>query len=51
MDLVYDFYISKFNKDFVFYQVIFNGTPNLFIKSMSENEYSFDTQNKIWILK
>ncbi len=51
IDLVYDFYISKFDKDFVFYQIIFNGTPNLFIKSMNESDYSFNTQNKIWILK
>ena len=50
-DLVYDFYISKFNKDFIFYQIIFNGTPNLFLKSMNERNYNFDTQNKVWILK
>ena len=46
-DLVYDFYISKFNKDFIFYQIIFNGTPNLFLKSMNERNYNFDTQNKV----
>ena len=50
-DLVYDFYISKFNKDFIFYQIIFNGTPNLFLKSMNERNYNFDTQNKVWILE
>ena len=50
-DLIYDFYISKFDKDFIYYQIIFNGTPNNFLKSMNENNYNFDTQNKIWILK
>ena len=50
-DLIYDFHISKFDKDFVYYQIIFNGTPNNFLKSMSHHDYTFDTQNKLWILK
>ena len=51
LDLIYDFSISKFNKDFIFYEIIFNGTTDIFLKTMKENRYSFDTQNKIWILK
>ena len=50
-DLIYDYYISKFDKDFIYYKVIFNGTPSNFLKSMDEENYKFDTQNKIWILK
>ena len=50
-DLIYDFYITKFDKNFIYYQVIFNGTPNNFLKRMSKNDFYFDTQNKIWILK
>ena len=50
-DLIYNFFISKFDKDFIYYQVIFNGTPNNFLEIMEENNYSFDTQNKIWLLK
>lgn len=50
-DLIYDFYISKYDKKFVYYQIIFNGTPDNFLKSMKENDYKFDTQNRIWILK
>ena len=50
-DLIYNFSIFKFNKDFIYYKIIFNGTPNLFLKSMDEHNYIFDTQNKIWILK
>ena len=50
-DRIYDFYISQFNKDFIYYQVVFNGTPNAFLKSMNENNFSFDTQNNIWILE
>ena len=50
-DLIYKFYISKFNKNFSYYKIIFNGTPNIFLKSMKNFGYNFDTQNKIWILK
>ena len=51
IDLIYDFYITKFDKDFTYYQIIFNGAPNIFLKIMKEKNYSFDTQNKIWYLK
>ena len=50
-DLIYEFLISKFDKDFTYYKIIFNGTPNIFLKKMSDKNHSFDTQNKIWILK
>tara|TARA_Y100001970_G_scaffold263156_1_gene348262 strand:+ start:11631 stop:12710 length:1080 start_codon:yes stop_codon:yes gene_type:complete len=50
-DLIYDYYISKFDKDFIYYQIIFNGTPSNFLKSMKDRNYDFDTQNKIWMLK
>ena len=50
-DLIYNFYISKFDKKFLYYQIIFNGTPDNFLKSMKESNYDFDTQNKIWVLK
>ncbi len=50
-DLIYDYYISKFDEEFVYFNITFNGTPSTFLKSMSEHNYNFDTQNKIWILK
>ena len=50
-ELVYDYYVSKFDKDYTFYQIIFNGNPNTFLKFMKDKDYTFYTQNKIWILK
>ena len=50
-DLIYDFSIIKYNKDFIIYNVIFNGTPNIFLKKMQENDFNIDTQNKIWTLE
>ncbi len=51
IDLINSFSISKFDKDFIFYELIFNGTPKNFINIMKEQNFNFDTQNKIWILK
>ena len=50
-ELIYDFFVKKFDKNFTYYQIIFNGTPDVFLKTMSENNYQFDTQNNIWLLK
>ena len=50
-DLIYNFFITKFDKDYTYYQIIFNGTPKNFLNSMTENSLYFNTQNKIWILK
>ena len=51
LDLINSFSIKKFDKDNVFYELIFNGTAKKFIDIMKEKEFNFDTQNKIWILK
>ena len=50
-DLIYNYFISKFDQNFTEYKIIYNGTPDTFLKSMNDKNYSFDTQNKIWILK
>ena len=50
-DLIYDFYIYKFNNKDIFYKIIFNGSPDYFLKVMKNNDYEFDIQNKIWIMK
>ena len=51
VNLINNYSISKFNKDYIFYKVIFNGTPKNFINIMKDKNYNFDTQNKVWILK
>ena len=51
VDLVYEYNILKFDKNYVFYQITYNGTPNNFLKSMSNKNLNIDTQNEIWILK
>ena len=51
IDLISSYSINKFNKDFIFYEVIFNGTQNNFIKIMAKRNFKLNTQKKIWILK
>ncbi len=51
LDLINNFLITKFDENFTYYKVIFNGTPSIFLKIMEEKNYSFNTQNKIWLIK
>jgi hypothetical protein len=51
IDLIYDFYIFKFNNKDNIYKIIFNGSPDLFLKIMKDKNYEFETQNQIWRLK
>tara|TARA_B100000902_G_scaffold151548_1_gene148105 strand:+ start:1129 stop:2190 length:1062 start_codon:yes stop_codon:yes gene_type:complete len=51
IDLISYYSVKNFNKKHIYYEIIFNGTPNNFIKLMSEKNYNLDTQNKIWILQ
>ena len=50
-DLVYNHYIYKFNNKDNFYKIIFNGSPDDFLKFMKNKNYEFDIQNKIWSVK
>ena len=51
LDLINHFFITKIDKDYTYYRVIFNGTPNTFLKKMEEKDFNFNTQNKIWSIK
>jgi len=50
MDLIYNFYIYKFDNKNNFYKVIFNGTPDKFLEVMDNQNYNFEIKNKIWVL-
>ena len=49
--LIYDYYIYKFNNKDNFYKIIFNGSPDYFLKIMKNKNYEFDIQNQIWSVK
>ena len=50
-DLIYDYHINKFNNKDNFYKVIFNGSPDDFLKIMKNKNYEFNIQNQIWVIK
>ncbi len=51
LDLIYNFYIYKFDNKNNIYKIIFNGTPNKFIEVMKNINYEFELINKIWVMK
>ena len=51
INLIYNYFILKFDKNHIYYQIIFNGNPNIFLKLMKDKNFVFDTQNKTWILQ
>ena len=51
IDLVSDYYILKFNKEFIFYEVLFNGTVQNFINIMKNKKYNLNTQKKVWMIE
>ena len=42
---------KKFNKEFIFYEVLFNGTVQNFINIMKNKKYNINTQKKVWIIE
>ena len=51
IDLVNDYTIQRFNKDFIFYEILFNGTVQNFINIMKNKNYNLNTQKKIWTIE
>ena len=51
IELVNDYFIQKFDKQFIFYEILFNGTVQSFINIMKNKNYNLNTQKKIWILE
>ena len=51
IDLVNDYSIQKFNKEFIFYEILFNGTVKNFINLMDNKNYKLNTEKKIWTIE
>jgi hypothetical protein len=51
IELINNFEINRFNNQYNIYKIIFNGSPDHFLKSMKEKNYEFNTNNLIWFLK
>ena len=51
LDRVSDYSVEKFDKEFIFYQVLFNGTVQNFINIMKNKKYNLNTQKKVWMIE
>ncbi len=51
IDLISNYSIQKFDKEFIFYEVLFNGTVQNFINIMKNKKYNLNTQKKVWIIE
>ena len=51
IDMVSDYSVEKFNKEFIFYEVLFNGTVQNFINIMKNKKYNLNTQKKVWMIE
>ena len=48
LDLVSDFYIENFDSEITTYKIIFNGTPNRFIRAINKDGINLNTSFKVW---
>ena len=51
IDMVSDYSIEKFDKEFIFYEVLFNGTVQNFINIMKNEKYNLNIQKKVWMIE
>ena len=51
IDLVSDFYVLKFDNNNIFFRIIFNGSPKIFLNYMNENDFELKMENNIWKIK
>ena len=51
IDMVSDYSVEKFDKEFIFYEVLFNGTVQNFINIMKKKKYNLNTQKKVWMIE
>ena len=51
IDLIYDYYITNISSENLNYKIIFNGSPNQFLKIMNEKDIKINIENEIWKIK
>ena len=51
IDMVSDYSIEKFDKEFIFYEVLFNGSVQNFINIMKSKKYRLNTRKNVWIIE
>ena len=50
-DLVFNYYILKFDNKKTHYKIIYNGSPKKFINDIDKENFSILTENDVWTIK
>ena len=50
-DLIYDYYVTSISNKKMNYKIIFNGSPDMFLKIMKEKDIIIDIENEVWKIK
>jgi hypothetical protein len=51
IDLISEFYISKFDNQNILFKTIYNGSPKLFINDMSKQNLNLSMDDNVWKIK
>ena len=51
IDLISDFYIIKFDNQYIQYKIIYNGSPKTFFNDMHNRNFDLIMKNNIWTVK
>ena len=51
IDLISNFYILKFNNQYIQYKIIYNGSPKTFFKDINNKNFDLVMENNIWTIK
>tara|TARA_B100001250_G_scaffold94900_1_gene79232 strand:+ start:54 stop:1127 length:1074 start_codon:yes stop_codon:yes gene_type:complete len=51
IDLISEVYIQSFDAETIIFKIIFNGSPNQFLSSVSEKNINFEKDESIWRVK
>ena len=51
LDLISNFYILKFDNQKIYFRIIYNGSPKIFLKDMNKNNFDLIMENNIWTVK
>ena len=51
LDIVANYYIDKFSGKKIIFKVIYNSTPDIFIKEITSAGFNVDHSSPVWLLK
>ncbi len=50
-DLVHSFIVTSFNNEYIYYKVVYNGSPDKFFNEIDSSGLNIERKDQIWIIK